>query len=80
VDLALLDEFSALGKCARRLAAAVDHRDLDIAPKQGVVVLLQEQFDAVLHVLAGCGERAGENRDEADAYRLLGQGGTGNDG
>jgi hypothetical protein len=71
VHVVLLDELLRLRLRLRRRSRRVREEDLDLAPGDGVVALLEEQVDAVLHLLAARGERAGAHGEEAEADGLL---------
>ena len=70
MHLVALDELLGLGLRARGIATGVGEDELDLAAGERVVALLQEKLDALLHLLAAGGERAGAHREEADAERL----------
>ena len=72
MDLPLLDELPRLGQRARRRAAAVEHGELYRPAAEHLLLLVEEQRDAVLHLLAGRGQWSGEDREEPDPDRLLG--------
>src|SRR5262249_29933126 len=54
----------------RRLARGVGEDDLHLAPGEGVVALLEEEVDTVLHLLAARGQRPRAHREKADAQGL----------
>src|SRR5262249_8429392 len=72
VDLPLLDELTGLGECARGRAAAVERGELHRPAAERLLLLVEEQRDAVLHLLAGRGQWPGEDREEPETDRLLG--------
>ena len=69
VHLLLQREAARLRERLVGVAGGVGGDDLDLASAGGVLRLLPEEREAVLHVLAGRGERAGERRQQADADR-----------
>ena len=69
VHLLLQHDAARLGERLVGVAGGVAGDDLDLAAAGGVVRLLPEEREPVLHVLAGRGERAGERREQADADR-----------
>src|SRR5581483_2100171 len=70
VHVVALDQLLRLALRLRGLARRVGEIDLDLAPGEGVVALLEQQVDAFLHLAAAGGERAGAHGEEADAQRL----------
>ena len=70
VDLVALDQLLGFGLRLRRLARGVGEDDLDLASGERVVALLEEEVDAILHLLAARGERTGAHREKADAQGL----------
>jgi hypothetical protein len=69
VDLVALDQLLRLGLGARRVAAGVGNDEVDLAAGQRAVLLLEEGADALLHLDAALGERAGLDREQADLER-----------
>jgi len=70
VHAVALDELLGPGLRLRRVAAGVAHEQLDLASGQGVVALLEEQHDALFHLRAAGGERAGLDGEKAEPQRL----------
>jgi hypothetical protein len=70
VHLLLVDQAPGLRERLVGVARRVGRDDLDLAAARLVVHLLPEQREAVPHVLAGRGERAGQRDQEADPDRL----------
>ena len=70
VHVVALDELLGPGFRLRRVAASVADEKLDLASRQGVVALLEEQHDALFHLRAAGGERAGLDGEKAEPQRL----------
>src|SRR6185503_12090694 len=70
VHAVALDQLLHLGARLRRHAARVGDGQLDLAAAERVLVLVEEDGQAALHVDAARGERAGLDGQEADADRL----------
>jgi hypothetical protein len=70
MHLVALDELLRFRLRAGRVAAGVGDDELDLAAGDGVVVLLEKELDALLHLLAAGGERARAHAQEPDADRF----------
>src|ERR1700730_18643656 len=69
MHFAALDQLLRLGLGSDRVAAGVGDNELDLSSRKRVVALLEESLDALFHLPATGGERAGADREKADAYR-----------
>ena len=66
VDLVALDQLLHLGLGAGRAAAGVGGEELHLAAGHRVVLFLQKREDALLHLDAALGERAGLHGQQAE--------------
>jgi len=71
VYLVALDQFLRLGPGPHRIAAGVGDEELDLAPGDDVVALLEKQLDAFLHLPPARGERARAHGEKTQADRLI---------
>src|SRR5260370_41804195 len=64
-----LNEFLCPGLGTRRIAAGVCRNELDFAATERTALLLEECRNALLHLDAALGERAGLDREQANLER-----------
>ena len=69
VDLVALDQFLRLGLGARGVAAGIRRDEFDLAARERVVLLFQVRNDALFHLDAALGERAGLHRQQTQLER-----------
>ena len=69
VDFIALDQFLRLGLGAGRIAAGIGGDEIHLAAAERIVFFFQIGQDALLHLNAALGERAGLYREQAELER-----------